>query len=636
MPDKIITIQGGNVLATDAPRTVRGLLLPYNEAGRTNLGLLMVEAGTCEVPTDLAALNSFNLDHRAHDIVARATALDEQPDGVYASIQFNDTPEGHAAYADAIDPNGKRRKLSAEFGPVKQIKNGKLVPGSAKLWGGALVEAGAYPSAMVLAADTPDGDGNAFDTVPPDGTSDDGAHINVAVDVLPLDITATTTAGDTATYTPDAAPAPVNPEGESNVTATATGAAAPATIPGAPQVLATATPAGTPAVVTPRPVDLQQVFAAMAVVRQNPLDSEAAHALAALTDITVGGADALPGSGVIQSTWLGQLYQGITYEREYITLGTLGTQITLGGKKGYRIHRGTSAAPIAGPDGIPNGGNWPGNKEDINSYNGFSQTAESFRRNFAVGDDIAREFYDLEGGAEVVEGFLKLLIEDYMFWSDEWARYDEVAAAGAPVAPKVYPANYPAEVGMLIQGILAVKRRKADKRRDVPTFAIANELAYEALAYAAGGAENLPAFVSLAISTASEGTVDGNVQIVEGDTGIETTSSVVVGAKRGIEFDELPGAGPLQINALDIARGGIDKAVHGYLQTFPVRTEAFVHIGVADAFAQDTDYELGRIVKYTTTTYRVVKAGTTAAANPAPPAVGATVVSGTATLLRLA
>lgn len=53
-------------------------------------------------------------------------------------------------------------------------------------------------------------------------------------------------------------------------------------------------------------------------------------------------------------------------------------------------------------------------------------------------------------------------------------------------------------------------------------------------------------------------------------------------SRRAIEFDELPG-GPLQIDALELAKGGIDRAVHGYLQKFVVRPEAIVTVGVADA-----------------------------------------------------
>jgi len=621
----IIHIEGGQVLATDSPLTVRGLLLPYNEEGRTNVGRLTVERGTVSIPSDPSVIG-HNLDHVPQDVVARAIGLEDTAEGVYATYRYADTDEGRAAYADATSPTGKRRRLSAEFGPVK-VQGGKLVAGIAKLWGSAQVAAGAYPSAMVLAADTPEPG-----IVAPAAAAVD--HPAVELPTLPADITITTPAGDTGLYTPEAAPAAANPEGASNVTASLAAPAAP--VASVPPVLAPGAPVlGEPTVVTPRPVELQSVFASIAALRANPGDADAHQVLAALSDITIGGANALPGAGVIQPNWVGQLEQGSSYEREYITLGNLGTGITAAGKKGFRVKRGLVGAPIAGPQGIPNGGDWAGNKTEINSYAGRTETVESSLRRFAIGQDIGREFYDLSGGAEVVEAFLTLVIEDYMYWSDQWALYDLISMpTGAPVAPATYPTDYPAAVGMLIQGILAVKKRKTDGRRDTPTYAIANELAYAQLAYAAGGAEHLPAFVSLAVTTASKGTVDGTVTIVQGDMGIEDTPAVHVGSGRGIDFDEVAG-GPIKVDALELARGGIDRAVHGYLQTFKKRPEAFVTIGVADTRANTTAYNLGSLIKAGAVVYRVVVAGTTAGAAPTAPAVGATVADGSATLLRL-
>lgn len=568
MTENLIQFEGGNVLASAEPLTVTGLLLPFNEVGRTNLGRLQVAAGAVTLPTD-PSIVGVNTDHIPQDVVGRAVTLTEKPEGVFASIKFADTIEGRAAYADAIDPKGKRRKLSAEFGPAV-IKAGKLVAGHAKLWGAALVEAGAFPSAMVLAADTPD-------AAPADAPATDPAHVAVQVATLPDDITATTPAGDSAVYTPEAAPAEANPEGESTVTASATaGAQAPATVP-ATQILASA-PVATSLETNDR-VDKRQVFAAIAEYMSTHSE-DARQVLAALTDVKVSGAGSLPvGGAAIQPNWVGQINQGVPYVREYITLGKLGTDISVEGKKGFKVKRGTTGAPLDKFDGT-----WAGNKAAVNSYNGFTQSVTSSRRNFAIAEDITREFYDLPGGAPVIEAFLNLITEDYYRQTDDWALADWVAAAGAPVAAATakYPTNYPAALGMLIQGILAVKKRKADGRRDVPTFAIANELAFEELAYAAGGEQNLPAFVSIAISTASDGKVDGNVQIVQGETGIKDTSSAIVGADYAIEFDELPG-GPLTLDALAIANGGIDKAVHGYLQTFKAREEAVVLIGTADA-----------------------------------------------------
>lgn len=533
-PDNLIEFEGGEVYANLEDRTITGLLIPYNEVGRTNVGRFQVEAGAVELPTD-PVIVGINTDHVRHDVVGRATRVWEEPAGIMATFAIANTPEGDAALADATSPDGKRRRLSGEFGPAV-IRAGKLVAGHAKLWGAALVERGAFPSAMVLASDT--------EEQPP---------------------------ATTATIT----------EGETTVSDITEAVAEPTTTAQETQVAATLAPTMTPlAHSTSRQPGVQDVYAAISSLRTNPQDAGAHQVLAALTDIKISGTNNLPGGGTaIRENWLGEVYDGVEYQREYIILGTHGTDITAGGKSGYKVRRGTSGSPLAGPQD----GTWAGNKTEINSYNGFTQGLSSDLWRFAVGNDIAQEFYHLPGGAAVVEAFIRLLVEDYLYSSDMVALSNIVLAAGTPVAPATakYATDYPEIVGQIIQGILAVKAKKANGRRDVPTFAILNDSGYESLMYAAGGEENLPAFMKLVVSTASNGTADGNVSITVGDIGIEDSDAVLVGGKRGIEFDELPG-GPLQINALDIAKGGIDKAVHGYMQTFIPRSEAFVLIGTAD------------------------------------------------------
>lgn len=648
MTDNLIQFEGGDVLANLDERTITGLLIPFGEVGRTNVGRFQVEASAVELPADPAVI-SLNLDHDRTQVVGRATRVWEEPRGVMATFSIAKTPAGDAALADALSPTGKRRKFSGEFGPAV-IKAGKLLAGHAKLWGSAVVEAGAFPSAQVLAADTPDPDeaSQTSSTYQSEFTDENGVTWRRVEESTTTTDGVTTVTESTVTTTTEAAPAEGNPEGESNVTATAAGA----TTPPVPQVLASAAPVPPTQipgglVVTDRAASLQQVLAAFAAVKSNPSDGDAAQVLAALTDVTIGGSNALPSAGVLQPNWLGQLYQGIPYVREYINLGTLGTNISAAGKKGFKVNRGTSGAPIANPAGIPQGGSWAGNKTEINSYNGFTQTAASFMRRFAVGHDTGREFYDLPGGEEVIAAFLKLVIEDHLYWSDMWALYDLTSLPGAPIAAATYPTDYPAALGMLIQGILAVKARKSDGRRDVPTYALVNDEAYSQLVYAAGGAEHLPAFVNIAVSTNSGGTVDGAVEVVNGDTGITGSASVQVGAKASAEFDELAG-GPLIIDALDLARGGVDRAVHGYLQTFSNRPEANVLVGTPGARANSTVYKRGTLFKASSTVYRVtgitatgqennpVGAGTSASAAPTAPAVGATVADGDLVLTRLA
>ncbi|KNY07921.1 hypothetical protein [Microbacterium sp. GCS4] len=568
-----IHIEGGEVLASLDDRTVTGLLIPYGEKGRTNVGIFEVQAGAVRIPADPSVV-TLNLDHDRFQPVGRATRIwEDSAVGIMASFAYASTPEGDAALADARNPKGERRSLSGEF--RTGIKNGKATGGV--LAAAAQCARGAFPSAMVLAADTPEVEDDeeteetTGDTVAESHTDDtytdaDGNKWTRVYDseTVETDTGTQTTTTITETYTDPAAEAATDQE-ESEVTASAV----PATQrKGAPTITT-----------TERERDHRDVFAALAAIKRNRHDSDALEVLAAFSDITVGGANALPtGGDVLRPNWLGKLYQGIPYEREYIDLATLGTDISLGGKAGYTIHRGTAADPLDRFDG-----SWAGNKAAIKS--GVARTlkkASSLDR-FAFGNDIGREFWDLPGGEEVIEEYIALIVEDHLRWSDELALDVIRTVAGDPIAPTEYPGvaghDFPDALGQMIQGIMAVKRKKADGRKDVPTFVIANEAAYEELLYTPK--DLVPEFVKFSASTDGEGNADG-LRLVMGDTGVENTPSVIVGSGKAIDFDEIAG-GPLKIDALDLPRGGVDKAVHGYLQTFIVRPEAIVHIGIEDA-----------------------------------------------------
>lgn len=573
MPD--IQIEGGEVLANLDERTLTGLLLPYGEEGRTNVGRFTVMAGDIAIPEDPSVV-SLNEDHDRFRPIGRATRLWETTAGIMATFAIGRTAAGDAALADTT-----RRCLSAEF--KTGIKNGRATGGV--LAAAAKVPRGAFPSAQVLAADaeiddeTVELETGEEATVAEDHseviyTDEDGRTYRRVYDSVTTEEATEngteTTITTTITEEQTEADAEVETEQENEVSATAI-----------PATHRNGAPAAT---TTPRPANLQPVFAAFAAAKDafklgGEAPAEAAAVLAALSDITISGAGSLPAGGeVLQPNWLGPLYQGIPYERQYITLGNLGTNITAAGKKGYTLERGTAGARVEHFDGT-----WAGNKQPIKSGTGFTESAASELFRFAFGVDIAREFFDLPGGAEVVEAFLRLIVEDHLVWSDEIALDTWVQVAGAPIAPQVYPGvdghDYAGAMGQLIQGVLAVRRKKADGRRDVPTFAIANEAAYEEILYTPK--DLVPEFVNFGANTDEGITADG-LRIVVGDTGIEDTPSVIVGTKNAVDFDELSN-GPLHIDAIDLARGGIDKAIHGYLQRLIVRPEAVVHIGVADA-----------------------------------------------------
>lgn len=566
MPD--ITIDGGTLLATEDKRVVRGRLIPFDEECSSDIGRFKFAAGTVEIPTDLTGA-SWNLEHAREEVIGAPIALEVEPDGVYGSFRFAKTPEGDSALADFV--SGKRRKLSAEVKGVK-IKDGQGISG--RLFAAALVEKGAFPSATLLAAAADTEDETTGQE--PETTHEETEYVDSDGNLWRMvRDTVTETDGDTTTTTttiveeitePDDAD---NPEDQEEEPMTSTLAAKRGPAPA---------PRGRTKERPKQQMELPTLYAAVAAARAG--DQEALTLLAALTDTKISGTGALPGAGVLQESWVGQVWQGTTYERKYINQGTLGTNITAAGKSGFKIGRGTKASPKAAL-----GGDWAGNKTELPTGTSYTDKLGSTLARWAFAGDIAREFFDLPGGAELIEAMFRLIAEDYAIWSDEKALATFVKMAGAPVAPSAYPSEYSDAMGQLIQGVLAVKRAK-----DTPTFAIVNSVAYEQLLYTPH--EKVPEFVSFDITTERTGTVDaGKVYVVEADDAAfvdadddpvveEDTPAVIVGAKRGVEFDEL-GSVPFTIDALEIAKGGVDRATHGYLQTFEVRPESFVLIGTA-------------------------------------------------------
>lgn len=567
-----VIIDAGTLTFSEEDMTATGLLVPFGVKARSNLGEFEVATGTFSIPADVTG-TSLNIEHARENVVGGFTKAWEQPEGILGTFKFAETDEGRAAFADA--KSGKRKNLSAEVANVV-ISGGKAVSG--RLFAAALVEKPAFEGATLLAAeDTPPVD---LDTVL---DPDEDGHLSVLSTTLPDDITVTTPSGEATTYTPEADPAEDNPEGGSTVTATAT---EPGQTPASalPNTLLAGAPTGAaPDAAKDKEIDLGSIFAAMESLRSGGGDREAAATLlAALSDIKAEAAGGLTGanSGVLQPAWVGRLWQGRRYVRKYIDLAThLYGGIQLGGRKGFKLDQGTA---LVTP--------WAGNKTDIGSGSGTTSVFSSTRRQYGWAADVAREWFDLEGGAEVIQALFEGVIDSYAKITDEDALKDIFTAASKTaaaldrlVAPATLPAGtpansqyYPAYV-QLIQAIEAIS-----DANDTPAFAVVNPVAWAQLLYTPK--ELLPEFVSLSLTAGSgEANLDGKVKVVKAPQsffpGTTTTNpQVLAGAKNAIEFRE-QGTTPIQLDALDIAKGGVDKAVIGYMETFVVRPESLVLIG---------------------------------------------------------
>lgn len=165
-----VQIEAGTLTASRTDRVVSGLLLPYGEEGRTNLGRLTVPRGSVRIPEDPSVV-TLNLQHKRTAPVGRAVTLTDTPAGVVATFSVARTPEGDA-YLDDVD-NGKRNSLSAEVDALV-VRAGKAVRGV--LFGAAACKAGAFPSAVLLASDVGELDEDEDQTTDETDSSDEAAQ----------------------------------------------------------------------------------------------------------------------------------------------------------------------------------------------------------------------------------------------------------------------------------------------------------------------------------------------------------------------------------------------------------------------------------------------------------------------------
>lgn len=573
-----VEIDAGTLAFNEEDMTATGMLVPFGVKARSNLGEFEVGSGVFTLPADTTGA-SVNIEHKREDVVGGIVKAWEQPDGILGTFKFADTDEGKQAFADA--KSGKRKNLSAEVANVR-IKDGKAIGG--RLFAAALVERPAFEGATLLAAEDT---AEVAPAVPSEFDSPERASSSTYVSEFTdengtrwrrVEENVTTTTVTKVTDQTDAeAPAEETEEGGSTVTATATQPGQTPATAAAPDTLlaGNATP-------TETEVDLGTVFAAMATVKTGLATGDAETLLATMSDIkanTTGGLTTAA-SGVLQPAWVGKLWQGKRYQRKYLDLFThLYGGIQLGGRKGFKLAQGTALVK-----------KWSGNKTEIGSGSATTSVTGSTIQPYGYAADVAREWYDLEGGAEVIQAFFEGVVDSYAKVTDEDALAAVFAAAAGTdlanlVAPGTFPGvdghDYPDAMGMVIQAIEAISDADDDAASVVVNPKAWNELLFTPK-------DLIPEYVSFGVTAGTgEGSADGKVVIKKAKDaffpGLDATKPAVLGgAKNAIEFRE-QGQTPIQIDALDIAKGGIDKAVIGYLETFVVRPESLILIGTESA-----------------------------------------------------
>lgn len=360
-------------------RTVRGILVPWNETSRvssTKNKPVKFPPGAVRVPRDVSIVG-LNRQHDRYDPFGRARRIDPTYErGLYAEFTIADTEEGDAWLAD----HGDLVRLSPELRDI--IRDADGVTATATLTGAALVDAGAFASAGLFAIDE--------DEKTPDEESDT----------------------DEPTGEPETAEDSADTQ-EEEVTEEV------ATVPG---TLPTRQPAKKNEL-TRR--GLFAMFDAVMGGRATPeqrrqvqdlIPGEAG--LFALNDVDYDGTGGV-GAGMSPTAWIGEVEDGTTYQQTFVPLF---------GSKNL-----TGLAMSGWKWGVkPVGATWAGNKAAISSNTPTIVPVSENATRWAGGHDIAREHRDF-GTPGFFESYNAAMRESFDKWLDETIVLTEALAGATDV-----------------------------------------------------------------------------------------------------------------------------------------------------------------------------------------------------------
>ncbi len=508
-----ITFEANTLTASEDDRIIRGILVPYGEQGKSNLGMFSVPRGAFTIPTDPAQVG-VNVEHVREAAFGHGVTLSDSPKGVMFAARAAATPEGDQALADA--KSGKRTHWSAEVADVV-IKAGKAVSG--RLFGAALVAKPAFPSATLLAAledeniaeiTTEDPEAEPVDGEPEETTE---THVDEYIDADGNAVTETRTTvtvidGNTTTITTETeiveAPADdTDPDQEETIVNTLT----------ASSRRGSTRPHSKPAT-EPQGMGLT---AFCSLIADAAASQNSSTLMAALSDVPFTGSTARAlGTITTPPEWLGQLWSGTPNPRRVIPLLGSGT-INGISAEGWRF---TTEPTVA---------EWAGNKTAVPSGNvEVEKVAYPFQR-FAGAWDIAREYVDF-GVTEVIEAFLQKAAENYKKKSDDWA-LTQLTAFATTAEVGTLPADVPEVIGKLVRGALRVINEDA-----LPSYALIAPDLYEQLLFTKK--DDVLAYLEMSLGL-SEGSVDSFSLVPEKRL---AAGQIIVGAKEAASFDELAGS----------------------------------------------------------------------------------------------
>lgn len=258
---------------------------------------------------------------------------------------------------------------------------------------------------------------------------------------------------------------------------------------------------------------------------------------AALADITPAATSVTDITSVPQ--WLGEVWSGRMYRQRYLPLLT---------------HRPLTNMEIRGWrwKTKPEVDDWAGEKADVPTGPAATEPYTLSAYRIAGAHDIDRIFRDFNVN-EFWDGYWSAMTESYARKADTKAKDEIVAGAGANyVTPGAVPDGVATAAAYIVDGALAVI--------DVatPDFALVSKDLYRELLLTR--ADDVVAYLTMALGL-EEGSIEDFRIVPFNDA---TTDTVIVGAAGAATVYELPGV-PIRVEALDVAKGGIDVGLFGYM-----------------------------------------------------------------------
>jgi phage head maturation protease len=508
-------------------RVAEAIIVPYGVPGRTSAGLKRIQAGALRIVDGAPVVGLYG--HRMPGVeprgVSRLIAHEDRPEGLFGRLRIAETALGDELLAEIR--GGVREGVSVELSEVVYADDDPDLVVSARLDAVAHVPLPAYDSARTYALAA-------------------NQH----------------TDGEPVTQPDQTAPPAAEPAAPALDYAALASALAPhltaAVAPSAATVLSTA---GVPAaqVTEPAPAaELDKLCTLQAAQASGDTTLNAA-----LADITNSDLPLFqrPAGAIPQ-----QLWANVGYTRRFVPLLTQKalTSYKFGGWEFTQR---------------PEVGDWSGDKTEIPTNEVATREIEATAARIAGGWDVDRKYRDF-GDSQFWAAFYAAQTESYARLTDNKAAAAIVAAAQdvtgtAPVTGYTRPTGFGTVVDQadVIRAVAfgTAYLEETPLIEQGPNFVLMNTADYMSLLDVTN--LDLPAFLS------QFGVSPGSFL----RTNKVPAGAVVLGVKRALEWYELPGAAPIRVEALDVARGGVDSAVYGYWGTLHVRPGGIISVPLTPA-----------------------------------------------------